>query len=77
MRLTVLLPALTFLLAAGVGDASACSCQPSGPPCQNYFQSDAVFIGTVRSITPAPATWSGCAWSSKTRPPRAASQARR
>ena len=52
MRLTVLLPALTFLLAAGVGDASACSCQPSGPPCQNYFQSDAVFIGTVRSITP-------------------------
>ena len=52
MRLTVLLPALTFLLAAGVGDASACTSQPSGPPCQNYFQSDAVVIGTVRSITP-------------------------
>jgi hypothetical protein len=30
--------------------ASACSCEPSGPPCQAYFNSDAVFVATVRSI---------------------------
>ena len=30
--------------------ASACSCGPSGPPCQAYFNSDAVFVATVRSI---------------------------
>jgi hypothetical protein len=30
--------------------AEACSCIPSGPPCQNYFRVDAVFIGTVRAI---------------------------
>ena len=29
---------------------SACSCEPSGPPCQAYFNSDAVFVATVRSI---------------------------
>jgi hypothetical protein len=37
-------------LAALPREAAACSCMPSGPPCQAYFQSDAVFVGTVRSI---------------------------
>ena len=50
--LTTTLPLL--LLTAGIRDASACSCMPSGPPCQNYFASDVVFVGTVRSITPVP-----------------------
>lgn len=31
--------------------ADACSCMESGPPCQGYFQVDAVFAGTVREIT--------------------------
>jgi len=29
----------------------ACSCIESGPPCQTYFQVDAVFVGAVRTIT--------------------------
>jgi hypothetical protein len=33
-------------------DADACSCIGSGPPCQAFFQPDAVvFLGTVRGIT--------------------------
>jgi hypothetical protein len=32
----------------------ACSCLSPGPPCQALFQSDVVFVGTVRTITPAP-----------------------
>lgn len=31
--------------------AAACSCAPSGPPCQAYFSTDAVFVATVQSIT--------------------------
>jgi hypothetical protein len=34
--------------------ADACSCTSPGPPCQALFQSDVVFVGTVRSITPTP-----------------------
>lgn len=32
--------------------ADACSCISSGPPCQNLFQSEAVFAGTVTGIQP-------------------------
>lgn len=42
---------LTFVL---VSDAGACSCEAPGPPCQNAFRVDAVFAGTVRSITELP-----------------------
>jgi hypothetical protein len=43
------------LLTLGVGrDAWACSCASSGPPCQGAFQVDAIFAGTVRSISPLP-----------------------
>src|SRR5471030_2669781 len=47
---------IAFLLVtlAAVPAARACSCQSSGPPCQNYFQVDAVFAGTVQSIVPMP-----------------------
>lgn len=36
--------------------ADACSCLSPGPPCQAFFESDVVFVGTVRSITPAQPT---------------------
>src|SRR4030095_13364292 len=42
------------VILASPRGAAACSCGPSGPPCQNAFLSDAVFAGTVRSITPLP-----------------------
>src|SRR5262245_53387749 len=29
--------------------AAACVCESSGPPCQNYFHVDAVFVGAVRA----------------------------
>jgi len=50
-------PALTFATAflallAFANGADACSCLSSGPPCQSLFQVDAVFVGTVRSISP-------------------------
>ena len=46
------LAAVFLLLAPGASPLHACQCMSSGPPCQNYFQSDVVFVGTVRSITP-------------------------
>ena len=45
---------LVALMLASARDASACSCGPSGPPCQNAFQVDAVFAGTVTRVTPLP-----------------------
>jgi protocatechuate 3,4-dioxygenase beta subunit len=54
MRSLVFVSSLIILLAADVNEAVACSCAPAGPPCQNYFQSDTVFIGTVRSIAAVP-----------------------
>src|SRR6187397_2348238 len=49
----LLIGCVAFTLAAG-NDAFACTCPSSGPPCQNAFQVDTVFAGTVRSITPLP-----------------------
>ena len=44
---------VVFLVAAACAPRTeACSCLPSGPPCQNLFQSDAVFVGTVTGIRP-------------------------
>jgi len=42
------------LLLTFTRDASACSCASPGPPCQNALQVDAVFVGTVQSISPLP-----------------------
>src|SRR5262245_4143530 len=41
----------TAAIGLSARPAAACSCMPSGPPCQAYFQTDVVFVGTVRSIT--------------------------
>src|SRR5438067_5218582 len=43
--------ALSLALALCPRAATACSCASSGPPCQGYFQVDAVFVGTARSIS--------------------------
>jgi hypothetical protein len=37
-------------IAATPREVFACSCMPSGPPCQNYFRVDAVFVGAVQAI---------------------------
>ncbi len=47
---TILIPGLALLLAVDTADTLACSCLNPGPPCQSYFQSDVVFVGTVRDI---------------------------
>src|SRR4051812_35469241 len=39
-------------LVAGENDALACSCMWSGPPCQATWTADAIFVGTVVSISP-------------------------
>jgi hypothetical protein len=54
MKLLGLLVGLTVLTLASTSDALACSCPSSGPPCQNAFQVDVVFAGTVRSVVPLP-----------------------
>jgi hypothetical protein len=38
-------------LLAGVRGAEACSCMESGPPCQDYWKTSAVFLGRVESVT--------------------------
>ncbi|MGH9937166.1 MAG: carboxypeptidase regulatory-like domain-containing protein [Blastocatellia bacterium] len=38
--------ALLFLLR---GDIIACTCMVTGPPCQEYWQADAVFVGRVKA----------------------------
>lgn len=52
--MTIVRFALVLLTLAVARDAHACSCTESGPPCQTFFQTEAVFVGTVRSVTPAP-----------------------
>lgn len=54
MRLSRLLIGLAVLTLGSARDVSACECASGGPPCQNTFQVDAVFAGTVRSIVPLP-----------------------
>jgi len=44
IRILALLPLLLF-----VDEAQACSCSSAGPPCQAYWQAEAVFIGVVKS----------------------------
>src|SRR5690349_13953549 len=54
MRVAQLLTGFVVLALAPGSQAFACSCEASGPPCQNAFRVDAVFAGTVRSISPLP-----------------------
>ena len=46
-----LISAAALLITIHADRASACSCAASGPPCQGYFQVDAVFAGTVTAIS--------------------------
>lgn len=47
IRICALLP----LLLLFADEAQACSCYSTGPPCQAFWQTDAVFIGAVKSKT--------------------------
>ena len=51
---SIVVTALSAFMFAAVPDAWACSCPPSGPPCESVFQADAIFAGTVRSIAALP-----------------------
>ncbi|HXW08675.1 MAG TPA: carboxypeptidase regulatory-like domain-containing protein [Vicinamibacterales bacterium] len=44
--------ACALTLLAGGRPAEACTCAPSGPPCQAYWQADAVFAGRVDEVAP-------------------------
>src|SRR5689334_16834938 len=47
--------ALVLLIVIGAGNAYACQCtDETGPPCQSFFQVDAVFAGTVKAVTLTP-----------------------
>ena len=57
MRITRLLigwTTLAGLTLVPTAEAWACQCEPTGPPCQNAFQVDAVFAATARSISALP-----------------------
>src|SRR5438552_3255710 len=43
--------AVLCLVALCSRNASACECEAAGPPCQNAFRVDAVFLGTVRAMS--------------------------
>ena len=43
--------AVLCLVALCSRNAGACVCQAAGPPCQNAFRVDAVFLGTVRAMS--------------------------
>jgi Tissue inhibitor of metalloproteinase/Carboxypeptidase regulatory-like domain len=49
MSIFAFLPFLFF-----VDETKACSCAPAGPPCQAFWQADAVFMATVKSKTVVP-----------------------
>jgi hypothetical protein len=56
MRPVIESAVLLLLLTAFADKADACSCISSGPPCQGYFQVEAVFAGTVQTISPVEGT---------------------
>jgi hypothetical protein len=43
--------AALFVFALFGEHAEACSCASNGPPCESFFRVDAVFVGTVRTIS--------------------------
>jgi len=53
-RYSIIITALSAFILAIAPDSWACSCAASGPPCQSAFQADAIFVGTVASITALP-----------------------
>jgi hypothetical protein len=49
-RAVLLIAGAAIAIVSSPRGASACSCMPGGPPCQAYFETDAVFTGTVTAI---------------------------
>ena len=49
LRQAVLLLSMIFLMFACAYEAQACDCAASGPPCQSFWKTDAVFSATVIS----------------------------
>lgn len=47
-----------FLIAIGPATAEACSCAPSGPPCQEVWESPLIFAGTVIDLDQSAGTLS-------------------
>ncbi len=50
--LVVILGTSALLIAVGTTVSEACTCMLSGPACQEFWQTDAVFDGTVMAIEP-------------------------
>jgi hypothetical protein len=50
--LAIVIGMCVVLLAAGTTPAHACSCMTSGPACQAFWKTSAVFDATVLSIEP-------------------------
>jgi hypothetical protein len=46
-RFLISLSIATALLALSISDVKACTCRFVGPPCEEYWQSQAVFAGKV------------------------------
>jgi hypothetical protein len=46
-RFLISLSIATALLALSISDVKACSCGVVGPPCEEYWKSEAVFVGKV------------------------------
>lgn len=57
MSRAILLSGLMLLRFGGTADA--CSCYPPPPPCEAFWASDAVFIGTVTKISRRSELWVG------------------
>jgi hypothetical protein len=53
-RIVPLLFAVAFMLRPE--SASACSCAPNGPPCQDYWKAEAIFRGRVEAIDSEPSS---------------------
>lgn len=49
MRIFILLMSVLLVMPA---DLLACTCEPPPPPCYAYGESDAVFIGEIKNISP-------------------------
>jgi 5-hydroxyisourate hydrolase-like protein (transthyretin family) len=55
MKRLFMIIAMGVVAAAAVPrDASACTCVPAGPPCEEVFRARTVFVGTVTAISEIP-----------------------
>lgn len=63
----VLLAALILLLPCAASGVRACQCRERQPPCAQYGEADAVFIGSVTNITPPDASRPADEWAGRER----------